>query len=91
MATQLLANGATAAVSATQTIADHTRHMLMLQSTAADPLAAVEIQSDTGEYVHHLMLSDLTDEARTAELFGPLSYRVRRPAGFGACSVWNDQ
>lgn len=91
MATQLIASGSTAATSATQTIADCVRHVVTLVSSTTDPLAVVEVESDTGVFVRHLTLSDLTGDARTAELFGPLSYRVRRPAGFGACSIWSDQ
>lgn len=91
MATQLIASGSTAATSNIQTIGDYERHVLTLVSTATDPLAVVEVESDTDVFVRHLMLSDFTEDARMVELLGPMSYRVRRPAGFGACSIWSDQ
>ena len=91
MATQLLAAGSTAATSATQTIGDSERHVILLVSTAVDPFAIIEIEADTGTFVRHLTLSDMTEDTRTAELFGPLTYRIRRLTGHGSCSVWNDQ
>lgn len=87
---EILASDTSAATSAVQTVDVAERHVLTLISSANDPLVAIEIGNDKTpqDFAHHDFLGDLTGIRRTAELFGPLTYRVRRPAGHGACSVW---
>lgn len=93
MATQLLAQDDSADTSSLQTIPDQTRWIVFVQTSqlAVDPMAFIEIEGDNGEFVHFGTLSDHAGEGRAMELFGPMSFRIRRPAGFGECSVWSDQ